>query len=114
MRDRVNITGTCQALPQPGDPCVNGDFDCPLTMHRAGNNTCQPGAAIEQPCLVTGDGEPILCIVGDCDTNAGTIADPVSTTIRPGAPCLQNADCGPDALCARGSDSVSRCTSAYF
>jgi hypothetical protein len=109
-----NITGTCQPLSQPGDPCVNGDFDCPLTMHCAGNNTCQPGARIGQPCLVTGDGEQILCVVGACNTNAGTIVDPVCTTIAPGAACLQNADCGPDTLCAVGSDSISRCTSACF
>ena len=109
-----DITGTCQPLLQPGDPCVNGDFDCPFTMHCAGNNTCQPGASIGQPCLVTGDGEQILCVVGACDTNAGTIVNPVCTTIAPGAACLQNADCGPDALCATGSDSTSRCTSPCF
>jgi hypothetical protein len=97
-----------------GDPCVSGDFDCPFTMHCAGHKTCQPGAAIRQPCLVKGDGEEILCVVGNCNTNAGTIVNPVGTTAAPGATCLQNADCGPDAVCARGSDSISRCTSACF
>jgi len=109
-----DITGTCQPLLQPGDPCVNGDFDCPLTMHCAGSNTCQPGATIGQPCQVTGDGEEILCVVGTCNTNAGTITNPACTTIAPGASCLQNADCGPDAICAVGSDSISRCTAACF
>ena len=28
------------------------------------------------------------------------IANPVCTTIVPGATCVQNADCGPNALCA--------------
>jgi hypothetical protein len=109
-----NITGTCQPLLQPGDPCVNGDFDCPLTMHCAASNTCQPGARIGQPCDVTGDGEEVLCVVGTCDTNAGTIANPVCTTIAPGATCVQNADCGPNALCAATSDSFTRCSSACF
>ena len=109
-----NITGTCQPLLQPGDPCVNGDFDCPVTMHCAGNNTCQPGAAIGQPCLVTGDGEQILCVAGTCNTNAGTIANPVCTTIAPGATCVQNADCGPNALCAATSDSFTRCSATCF
>ena len=109
-----NITGTCQPLLQPGDSCTNGDFDCPNTMHCAASNTCQPGAAIGQPCLVDGDGEQILCVVGACNTNAGTIANPVCTTIAPGATCVENADCGPNALCAPGSDSFPRCTSACF
>jgi hypothetical protein len=110
-----DITGTCQPLLQPGDACTNGDFDCPNTMHCDANNTCQPGAAIGQPCEVTGDGEQILCVVGACNTNAGTIANPVCTTTAPGATCVQDAECGPNALCAVGNtDSYTRCTSACF
>jgi hypothetical protein len=110
-----DIVGTCQPLLQPGDACTNGDFDCPNTMHCAGDNTCQPGASIGQPCLVTGDGEQILCVTGTCNTNAGTIANPNCTTLALGATCVQSADCGPNTLCAVGStDSFPRCTPTCF
>jgi hypothetical protein len=99
---------TCTAPLPIGASCQAGSNDCGGFSSCAADGTCQRGVAplIGQPC--TG-----VCQFGVCDTS---LPAPVCKGIAAGQLCRtqDDADCGPNALCAAGTDRTSRCTGACF
>ncbi len=87
-----------------------------MDLRCAADNTCKANASLGQPCLVNGDGEESVCFVGTCDTTVPSAGTGTGTckAVAPGAACVLNADCGPNALCAPGGLYGLVCTPPCF
>jgi hypothetical protein len=73
LRPAGSDCGTCSAMPQPGDPCVNGTqcgpgLECALAVGKCANHAAVgTSCGNSQPCAVN-----LVCVAGVCTQTAAS------------------------------------------